>query len=161
MAIFLHTFSTVEGLPVLSLSTGKECGHVLDLVYENGAVSGFLVDPKGWFTKHLFLPVEKISNIGTDGVMVKDYRTLQPLSKKEKQAFLLKHGKHRLHGTALLTAEGEKLGLLEDVYFLEEVGTIVGYEVTEGLVADLVEGRRVVKSDSKLTIAGGRAILNE
>jgi uncharacterized protein YrrD len=61
----------------------------------------------------------------------------------------------------LLTAEGEKLGLLEDVYFLEEVGTIVGYEVTEGLVADLVEGRRVVKSNSKLTIASGRAILTD
>ncbi|MDT8861515.1 PRC-barrel domain-containing protein [Alkalihalobacillus sp. MEB130] len=157
----MRTFSTVEGLPVLSISTGKECGHVVDLCYENGLVTGFLIDPKGWFAKHLFLPVNHITSIGPDGVMVKDYYALQPLSKKEKHAFHLKHGKHRLHGTALLTAEGEKLGLLEDVYFLEEVGTIVGYEVTEGLVADLVEGRRVVKSDSKLTIAGGRAILTE
>ena len=61
----------------------------------------------------------------------------------------------------MLTAEGEKLGLLEDVYFMEELGTIIGYEVTEGLVADLVEGRRVVKTNASLTIADGRAILSD
>ncbi|GAE26722.1 hypothetical protein JCM9140_2812 [Halalkalibacter wakoensis JCM 9140] len=157
----MRTFSTIEGLPVLSITTGKECGHVLDLIYEDGKVSGFLVDPKGWFQKHLFLPVSSITSIGTDGVMVKDGQALQQLKPEQKHAHHLKHGKHRLHGIALLTAEGEKLGLLEDVYFLEEVGTIVGYEVTEGLVADLVEGRRVVKSESTLTIAGGRAILHD
>ncbi len=161
VAISLRTFSTVEGLPVISLSTAKECGHVLDLLYENGSVTGFIIDPKGWFQKHLFLPVSYVASIGSDGVMIEDTNMLKPYSAKEKEAFPLKNGKRRLQGIALLTAEGEKLGLLEDVYFLEEMGTIVGYEVTEGLVADLVEGRRVVKCNSKLTIAGGRAILTE
>ncbi len=161
VAIALRTFSTVEGLPIISLSTGKEYGHVQDLLYQDGTVIGFLIDPKGWFTKHLFLPVTSIENIGTDGVMISDSHVLKPMTQHEKRAIPLKTGKRRLHGTALLTAEGEKLGLLEDVYFQEEVGTIIGYEVTEGLVADLVEGRSVVKSNSKLTIAGGRAILTE
>jgi uncharacterized protein YrrD len=161
VAIALRTFATVEGLPVLSLSSGQECGHVLDLFYKEGSVIGFLIDPKGWLTKHQFLPVSSIEHIGTDGVMVTNSHVLKPITRNEKLAFSLKTGKRRLHGTALLTAEGEKLGLLEDVYFLEEMGTIIGYEVTEGLVADLVEGRRVVKSKAKLTIAGGRAILTE
>lgn len=161
MAIALRTFSTVEGLPIISLATGKEYGHVQDLLYQDGSVIGFLVDPKGWFTKHQFLPVTSIENIGTDGVMISDSHVLKPMTTSEKKAIPLKTGKKRLHGTALLTAEGEKLGLLEDVYFQEEVGTIIGYEVTEGLVADLVEGRSVVKSKAKLTIAGGRAILTE
>ncbi|MBP3951378.1 PRC-barrel domain-containing protein [Halalkalibacter suaedae] len=156
----MRTFSTVEGLPVLSRASGEECGHMIDLIYLNGHVSGFMVDPKGLLTRHLFLPVENVLSFGDDGIMIKSSSELKPYV-KDKQAFLLRHGKRRLQGTALLTKEGEKLGLLEDVYFHEELGRIVGYEVTEGLVADLIEGRRVVNSQANLTIAGGRAILTE
>ncbi len=161
MAITLRTFSTVEGLPVIALSNGVEYGHVLDLLYENGSVMGFLIDPKGWFTRHLFLPVSSVSSFGQDGIMIEGSQALKPCSKAVKKALPLKNGKRRLHGTPLLTKEGEKLGLVEDVYFLEEMGTIIGYEVTDGLVADLLEGRKVVKSRARLTIGGGRAILTE
>ncbi|GAE35070.1 PRC-barrel domain-containing protein [Halalkalibacter akibai] len=128
----MRTFSTVEGLPVISLSSGEECGHILDLFYENGSICGFMIDAKGWFTKHQFLPVSAIKSIGTDGVMVEHPQDLKPITHKIKNCYSLKTGKKKLHGTALLTAEGEKLGLLEDVYFMEELGTIIGYEVTEG-----------------------------
>lgn len=161
MAITLRTFSTVEGLPVIALSSGVECGQVLDLLYEGGCVTGFLINPKGWFAKHLFLPVSAVSSFGQDGVMIEGSHVLKPFSKTEKKAIPLKSGRRRLHGMPLLTKEGEKLGLVEDVYFLEEMGTIVGYEVTDGLVADLLEGRKVVKSQGRLAIGGGRAILTE
>lgn len=39
-----------------------------------------------------------------------------------------------------MSNEGKKLGLLEDVYFMEEVGTIVGYELTDGFFSDITEG---------------------
>ncbi|NEU31579.1 hypothetical protein GN156_12475 [bacterium LRH843] len=157
----MRTFSTVEGLPVISLSTGQESGHVLDLLYKGGCVTGFLIDQKGWFNQHLFLPVSAISSFGQDGLMIEGPWSLIPYTKKEKKWLSLKNGKGRLQGTPLLSKEGVKLGLLEDVYFLEEVGTIVGYEVTDGLVADLLEGRKVVKSKGSLTIGGGRAILSD
>ncbi len=146
---------------MISLANGHEYGHVIDLLYDEGTAKGFVIDPKGWFVKHQFLPIKSIMSIGTAGVMIGNSHVLKPLSLNEKKAIPLKTGKRRLHGTALLSAEGEKLGLLEDVYFMEELGTIIGYEVTEGLVADLVEGRKVVKSQGKLTVAGGRAILTE
>ena len=46
----------------------------------------------------------------------------------------------------MMTKEGERLGILEDVYFMEEVGTIVGYELSDGFFSDIMEGKRVVKS---------------
>ena len=76
---------------------------------------------------------------------------------KKKTEHHLKQGKEKLSGRPLLTSEGEKLGLVEDVYFMEELGTIVGYEVTEGLIADIKEGRKVVKTEHPLTI--GKDIL--
>lgn len=155
----LRTFAAIEGLPVLSLATGEECGHVVDLLYDNGAVAGLVIDVKGWFKRHMMLPLEVVDSFGEDGVMVADSDVLRPFHKSK--AAVLKSGRNRLQGTPLLTREGEKLGLVEDVYFHEEMGTIIGYEVTEGLVADILEGRKVVKSEAKLTIGGGRAILTE
>ena len=48
----------------------------------------------------------------------------------------------------MISKEGERLGLLEDVYFLEEVGTIVGYELSDGFFSDIMEGKRVIKTGS-------------
>lgn len=45
-----------------------------------------------------------------------------------------------------LSNDGEQLGLLDDVYFLEEVGTIVGYELTDGFFSDIAQGKRVIRT---------------
>ncbi|WP_062049922.1 PRC-barrel domain-containing protein [Bacillus sp. JCM 19034] len=155
----MRTFSTIEGFPVLVKSTGQECGHITDLVYKNGKIIGLLIDPKGLLARQRFLAVSDVDSFGPDAIMIESAEQLKPFEKTD--SLLLKHGKERLQGIALLTNEGEKLGLMEDVYFHEEVGTIVGYEVTDGLIADLMEGRKVVKSDKQLTITKGRAIMTE
>ena len=36
--------------------------------------------------------------------------------------------------------------MLDDVYFLEEVGTIVGYELTDGFFSDITQGKRVIRT---------------
>ncbi|WP_088102598.1 PRC-barrel domain-containing protein [Halalkalibacter urbisdiaboli] len=157
----MRTFSTIEGLPVIDLSSGNECGHVLDLLFSGQEVIGFVIDQKGWFNHHLFLPISAVSSFGNDGVMVEERKVLHPYKKEYKEeAFPLKLGKRKFQGKPLLTTEGEKIGLVEDVYFSEEVGTIIGYEVTDGLLADIVEGRKVVKSKGQLTIGEDRAILS-
>lgn len=160
VAITLRTFSTVEGLPVIDLSSGNECGHVLDMLFSGQEVTGLVIDQKGWFNHHLFLPISKVSSFGSEGVMIETHDVLRPFKNQRKEAYPLKLGKHRFQGMPLLTAEGEKIGLVEDVYFTEELGTIVGYEVTDGLLADIVEGRKVIKSKGQLTIGEDRAILS-
>ncbi|WML47425.1 PRC-barrel domain-containing protein [Neobacillus sp. PS3-34] len=45
-----------------------------------------------------------------------------------------------------MTKRGNSVGLLKDVYFLEELGTIVGYEYTDGFFSELSEGKRVINS---------------
>ncbi len=160
VASTLRTFSTVEGLPIIELSGGRELGQVLDLLFSGQQVTGFVIDKKGWMNRHLFLAVEDVSSFGQDGIMIDNASKLQPYKTNERQAYPLKQGKEKVRGKSLLTTEGEKLGLVEDVYFNEEVGTIIGYEVTDGLLADIVEGRKVVKGKGKLTVGKDKAILS-
>lgn len=148
---FLRTFASLYGQTVFDLETGSELGKILDLDIdvETSKVKGLVVDKKGWFNQDLLLPIEKVEQFGTDGILISSKDVLTPFQRKST-AFV--EGKTRLKGKPLLTTEGEKLGLVEDVYFMEEMGKIVGYEVTEGLLAEIKEGKKVVKTSSPLIV---------
>jgi len=147
--ISLRTFSLLKDLPVYE-PTGRIIGHVSDLCIDvQGAVAGLLMDGKGIFQRDRFVPISSISSFGCDGVIVNGNLELKPIPKDDAH-FLYSH--HGLYRKPILTSEGEKLGLLEDVYFQEELGTIIGYEVTDGFFADITEGKRVVKTNEPITV---------
>lgn len=150
----MRTLSNVKGLPVFDIETGQELGEINDLCFnDKGTVRGLLMDTKGWLKRDKVIPLSAIHSIGFDSIMISKAEQLYPKrNKKEKEYFLQDHQKG-LIGKSLLTTEGEKLGLVDDVYFLEELGTIVGYEVTDGFFADILEGKKVIKTNSPLTIS--------
>ncbi|KMK76628.1 hypothetical protein AB990_10720 [Alkalihalobacillus pseudalcaliphilus] len=156
----MRTFSLLEGLPVIDLESGEDFGKVLDLICDDGKVSSIVIDKKGWLNRHFLIPLEDIDAIGHEGLMVSDLAKLHHYSSTEKKKLHLKHGKHQFRGKLLLSAEGEKFGLVEDVYFNEELGTITGYEVTDGLLSDFFEGRKVIRASGKLVVGKEKAILS-
>lgn len=152
MAISLRTLSLLKGVPVYNEKTGKIIGQVVDLCINNsGQVESLLLDGKGLFQRDRLIPLDQISSFGKDGVMVAcDIEALPMVHSNKAIHFLNSH--HGLFRKPVLTAEGEKLGLLEDVYFQEELGTIIGYEITDGFFADITEGKKVVKTNQPITV---------
>lgn len=149
----MRTFSSIKDLPVYDKSTGKELGRVLDLCFdEKGIVNGLMMDTKGLLKKNKLIPLSQISSFGMDGVMLFDEPEVDHMAQKLMGMHFLQNGHDRIIGKPLVTTEGEKLGLVEDVYFREELGTIIGYEVTDGFFADMTEGRKVYKSVKPLTV---------
>ena len=140
----MRTFSFVKGLPVYELANGQKLGEVCDVsISSNGSVVGLLVK-KGAFIKKTFqIRVDLVASFGWDGVMVRDKTALEALEAEPEYTF--EHNQS-LAGKKLLSKDGEQLGLLDDVYFLEELGTIVGYELTDGFFSDIANGKRVVKT---------------
>lgn len=57
-----------------------------------------------------------------------------------------------------MTTNGQKLGHITDVYFMEELGKIIGYEISDGFVSDITEGRKIIQIPNKI-IFGEDAIL--
>ncbi|OIJ21986.1 hypothetical protein BKP45_04735 [Anaerobacillus alkalidiazotrophicus] len=148
----MRTFSVLNGLSVISLTTGEEIGKIIDLLFFETKVKGVMVDKKGWLNRHLFVPIEEIYAIGKDALTIKDVESLLIYDKKKFPFYTLHNGVNHIGGKPLMTAEGETVGLVEDVYFNEKLGNIVGYEVTDGLIADIKEGKQVLKTNSPLTI---------
>jgi uncharacterized protein YrrD len=158
--ITLRTFSKLNGLPVYSNSNADLLGHICDLcISPKGFVIGLMMDSKGLFHPDRIIPIESIHALGENGVMVDDRDKL--LSRQDMKAKFTYSTYDDIRFKSVLTKEGEKLGLLEDVYFSEQLGIIEAYELTDGFFADIAEGKKVVKASGEpLTISKDAIVID-
>lgn len=158
MGLLLRTFSLLKGQPVFDQQNGSKLGEVSDLCMTNsGMVKGLLVKKGALFKQICFLPINNVASFGWDGVMINGANQMERL--KEEPEYTFAH-QHSLNGKLLLSKSGDTLGLLQDVYFQEELGTIVGYEVTDGFFADLSEGKQIIQIETPPTIGKDAIIVD-
>jgi uncharacterized protein YrrD len=133
------------GLPVL-LDSGKCVGKVKDIWFDEfWNLVGVVLDRytrSGIRKKPKIVYWEDIIHCGEDAVLIRNGTVIA--SKDNKQ--LLRtffSGVVRLKDMPVYTIEGQHLGEVSDVYFKPSEGTqIIGYELTDGFLADVFEGRR-------------------
>ncbi|QGQ47367.1 PRC-barrel domain-containing protein [Metabacillus sediminilitoris] len=156
----MRTFSKLKGLPVYSNHDGNILGYVTNLcLSSNGFVHGLMIEGKGLFQRDRFVPIHSIHALGENGVMVDDKNKL--LSIQEMRGNYTYSTYDDIHFKTVLTKDGERLGLLEDVYFSEQMGTIEAYELTDGFFADIAEGKKVVKASGEpLTIGKDTIVID-
>lgn len=141
----------VIGLTVIPLDTGKKLGTVRDLLFDgNHRFLGLLLEDQGLFKRKRWVPAERIRSIGKDAVMVDNEQAIRPFSDLGASWIALHSGPHALKGRTVLSPSGMELGMVENVYFMEEVGTLIGYELSDGLISDLTEGRKLLRTHSPL-----------
>ncbi|WLR44037.1 PRC-barrel domain-containing protein [Bacillus carboniphilus] len=133
----MRTFSSYIGLAAYVLVTGKLIGHVSDLALnKDGTLYGLLIDKKGFFERKRVVPLSFVHSVGEHGIMlIEDYS--HPFS----QEFFF-HGHHPIHHRPIVSSNGNELGLVDDVYVSQDLGTILAYEVTNGLFADFTDGKK-------------------
>ncbi|MDQ1144927.1 uncharacterized protein YrrD [Bacillus sp. SORGH_AS 510] len=154
----MRTFSLLKGQPVFETNSGTKIGEISDLcISSNGIVRGLLVKKGVFFKQSYFLDIQKVTTFGWDGVMIDDSEYLEKL--KDNPEYTLTH-QHSLNGMMMLSKSGDSLGLLKDVYFQEEMGTIVGYEITDGFFSDITEGKQVIQSGKPVAIGKDAIIVD-
>ncbi|MBD1371069.1 PRC-barrel domain-containing protein [Hazenella sp. IB182357] len=140
----------VIGLSVIHLKSGKKMGTVTDLLFnEQQKFQGILLETDGFFHKRKFAPADHIQ-IGQDAVMIQHGDAIQPLRSEIESYTGILSGKKKLRGQAFMLSDGREIGLIENVYFMEELGTLIGYEVSEGLIHDFRYGRKLVQATEPL-----------
>jgi len=150
----LRKSQEVIGLTVTARESGNQLGAVADLLFNNDQqFVGCMLEHCGWWRHRRFLPAEKIQ-IGKDAVMVADPSSVVPFTKQEEACICFLSGDKKLKGRSLLLASGTFLGLIENVYFSAEMGILVGYELSNGLLNDLREGRKVFLAKEPVNWSG-------
>ncbi|RAP77959.1 PRC-barrel domain-containing protein [Paenibacillus montanisoli] len=132
------------GLPVIEMSGGKHVGHVKDAWFdEHWQLGGIILDAgRRFLTAIKAVLWNDVMVCGEDAVIIMNEASVR----KTKQAEIMRSfhtGSIRLKDLPVITVDGEQLGRVSDVYFDEIQGTqIVGYELTDGFIADILEGRK-------------------
>ncbi|WMX54239.1 MULTISPECIES: PRC-barrel domain-containing protein [unclassified Peribacillus] len=128
----LRTFSVLKGMPVFTIK-GERIGTVHDLsISEAGQVTGLVIHQQALFKRSFHLTLDDISSYGPDGIVIIQQEST-PKKVPDNSIWLTKD---EVLGRMLLSEMGEELGLLQDVYFREKMGTIIAYETTDGFFSE-------------------------
>lgn len=139
----LRRAQDIIGLPVIEVATGQRLATVEDfLLDEEWNLQGILLDSKHWFSSPRYIRWEDLISIGQDAVTISDEKAILQY---DNDLFLhsLLTGNEKITGLPVMTVSGHQLGILEDVYFLQNMGKkIKGFELSDGFISDLQEGRK-------------------
>lgn len=151
----MRSMRDIVRLPVFCITTGERLGWVKDIVFDekSSKVTGFVVEKDALIKPH----VKKITR--DDVVDIAKYAL-----------FVEKMKNHKLSGTywtkkvgsKVFSETGEIRGTVGDIFVDTRVRDIVGYEISDGLFADLFNGRNAIlekdilaESQDVIVIEGG------
>jgi uncharacterized protein YrrD len=155
----LRRSQDVIGLPVIHVQTGKRLGTVCDLLFdEQQRLRGVLLECGGWMRRGRYIPAERVG-FGADAVVVNSEALLKALDEQQSRWTGLLTGQHHLKGRSVMSDDGNELGAVENVYFHEKLGTLLGYELSEGMLTDWRHGRKVFQPPVPL-IWGGDVLIS-
>lgn len=148
------------GLSVFDVEEGKELGKVCDFILsDQWTVLGFELERKALFSKTAkTISWSDIVAYGEDAVMIRNQQAVRE-TKADDIQFTYSLGKNKLKDLPVITEDGLQLGKISDVYINQEVGnTIIGLEISDGFVTDIIEGRKWLPCTSDM-IVGENAIV--
>ncbi|WP_139490359.1 PRC-barrel domain-containing protein [Brevibacillus dissolubilis] len=144
----------ILGLPVLCLATGEKIGEVCDILCDlKSKVIGVVIQEAGWFQSGKYVPIAQIHAFGEDYLTVTGIDAITPMRQLDPAYTVgLVTGKLTIKGKPVITESGELLGIVEDVYFSSDWTKMVGYELSDGWIADVTEGRKRMPNDPPFTV---------
>ncbi|MCX7780563.1 MAG: PRC-barrel domain-containing protein [Negativicutes bacterium] len=157
----MQKLRAILGLPVLETKSGTQIGEAQEVVVdiERASVVGIIVANANWLAEIRGILFPDIFSIGRDAIMVRDKDTIQ-----EFPGYAELIGMQRLSelfDRQIYTETGLALGVLVDILFDAETGEIKGYELSDGIVADLLEGRKVMPLPQAQVISADKLIVPE
>lgn len=144
----------IRNLPVIDVESGDHLGVVQELkMGRDYQVEGlYYISPE---QESLYLPLNKVIQIGRDAVLAEGNAVLP----KEVHPPDLEEVQYE--GSWVMTDSGKSLGTVEDIVIEEEQGKIVGYEISDGYLKDLLTGRKMIAVSDVLTFGNDTVIVKE
>jgi uncharacterized protein YrrD len=142
------------------LEQGEHIGEVRDVLFTpEGTFHSFLLERGGLLTATRILSRAALHAIGEDAITTPDRASIEEFRDEVGLTRSLIEGDIHFVGKDVLTLSGTLLGSVEDVYMDEELHTIVGYEISEGLLMDLRQGRKVLRAHPEIMMGADTLIV--
>ena len=143
-AFVMEKLRGIIGLPVLETETGMQIGEVVEAVLdiEGALVYGFIIAEEKWFASKHAVRFTDLCSVGSDAVMVDNQHIVQQVSNiwMTDRSYYLRD----LCNKQIFTDAGLCLGVLVDISFDRVTGEIKWYELSDGIITDLLYGRMIM-----------------
>ena len=147
----LCRYSEVLNLPVICADNGSKAGIVKDILFSTGdrQVKALLLDKRGLSAKRRVIWFDESVSLGEDAVIVGSSNSVADM---DRTSFRETFGDETapmgdeggLIGTKVYSKAGSEVGVIRDVMFDPVTGRIEGFEISDGLLQDVIQGRKVL-----------------
>ena len=126
----------IIGLPILDLNNGDQVGWVKDVIFDQNkdVVAGIILEGGHLFKSNKGIPRQALVSVGKDAITVSNTSLKEIVGLKWSQKV----------GNQVYTQGGDTRGTIEDIFLDDAAEQIVGFEISDGLFADLMEGRGAI-----------------
>jgi uncharacterized protein YrrD len=155
----------IISLPVLDSANGQQLCEVKGIIIDTDIISrvvAIVIEDKTIFHSAKIIPYQKIQQINHEFLTIGTEKDIIRTAEDPViNDCFIKQESHCVLGKEIYAPNGEKIGSIGDVLIIPETGIITGYEVTNGFVQDLIEGRNCIAFPSNCSQLENRIILNE
>ncbi|MBS4024210.1 MAG: PRC-barrel domain-containing protein [Clostridia bacterium] len=154
---------TVIGLAVLEEKEGHRLGKVIDVLYsgDEGKILGIMVETEGISLPEMrFIQFPTIIKLTEEAVFVEGKDALlapQCLKNNEETSY----SAALLSGQHIYSELGKEKGTIKDVLLDFTLGKVEGYQISTGLISDLISGRNVIPVGNVITMGKDMIIVKD
>lgn len=150
------------GLPVVTMDGKEQLGEVKDIIYNpyDNKILGYLIETGGWLKGGKGFLHNEVIKRENEGLFVESRSIVRDVNSisELKEVLALKKD---IRGLRLENEDGQYMGVIQDLVVDDGTGEITGYEVSDGVIQDLLNGRLTVSNqgvsiiDDKVIVPGG------
>lgn len=140
----MHKLRGLLGLPVLEIEGGIQIGEVQEVVVsiERAAFIGLVIGGSSWFNQARGILFADLHGIGRDAVTVRSAEAVADFTAVLAAGDAVKL--LALCDKPVYSETGDFLGRVVDLAFDAVTGEVRFYELSDGLITDLMSGRRLM-----------------
>jgi len=150
----------VKGVPVVCLKDESRVGYVGDALYDNeNKVCAFILEQSGITLRRRIILLEEILQLSNKNCVIYSDKSILRFDKK---LGIKKDCRYSgMIGKNVESRSGGGMGVIRDMVFDIETGTIEGFELYRGLIEDAVKGRNVIFFDDGIELFRDRVIAGQ
>ena len=152
--------SEIIGLPVINLSKGEKIGYVKDIliISDTKKIKAFVIHSRNLFSKSKAILSEDIVQVGKNAVLIRDEEKFVAVQELLSSPNIRSY-KEGLVNQPIYTDSGVDLGVVQDAIFNFEIGQLHEIEISDGVIQDLMEGRKFIPVSESLQLEQGIVIV--
>lgn len=144
----------IIGLPLIDISTGTELGVVKVCLFslDEKRLLGFIIGDRGHSEHRFGLALDDVRSIGQDSITVEAVECLVKFDDVSLTLGDASTNELLAVGKRVVTESGRDVGTVKDAVIDIVTGSVIGYEVSESVIQDILQGRNFISSESITTV---------